>query len=299
MLKTAIAGAETREAGELIRILVNHPEIDLVAAYAPAMKGRTLSEIHHGLVGETDMKATDTLDLAALDVLFICTPDCQLPPMETLEARFPSLRIIDMTPERTAGKGAYGLSEINRKELVRGARSATLASAEGAAALIALYPAACHLLLPPGVTLEITTDTPDSPELRSRLSEEIMTRLNLAQSSFVTPPEIRISPSCGKGEVTATAVFSSTLSVDEALKAYDSVYDDHNFTFLLTTAPGPEEVCGTNRCIVTIDIPTPGKVRVRALTDGRMRGGAGGAVHLMNLLCGLHEKTGLALKAHY
>jgi len=296
MLKTAIAGADAPVAGELIRLLVNHPEIDFHTACAPAHRGRRLCDVHYGLIGESDIRFSDSIDLANTDVLFICTDNSGLPDFHSLELAYPELRIIDVSPSRTFENVPYGLSEINRKEMVRGARSASVATAEAAAALIALYPAACNLLLPPGLSIIIETDLEPTPGRVKALTDEITTRLRITQSSFMTKPEIVFAKAPAPGIVAVTAEFASSLSVENALALYDAIYDDHNFTFLIPDRQlPPVEISGTNRCIVTISNPIPGRLCINALLDGQMRGGAAGALHIMNLLCGLHEKTGLAL----
>lgn len=298
MLKTAIAGADSPVAGELIRLLVNHSEIDLHTAFAPAHRGRRLCDVHYGLVGETDSRFSDTLNLCDIDVLFICTPFEELADISAIESQYPDLRIIDLSATRRFDGIPYGLSEINRKELVRGARISSLASAEAAAALIALYPAACNLLIPPGLRITIRSDIASDPDAKARITEEISPRLRMAQSSFMTDPEIALEPADAPGIVAVTAEFSSSLDARSALALFDAIYDDHNFTHLLEDAlPGPEEICGTNRCMVFLSNPAPGRLRIDTMLDGEMRGGATGALHIMNLLCGLHEKTGLALRA--
>ena len=83
----------------------------------------------------------------------------------------------------------------------------------------------------------------------------------------------------------------------EILRLYDSHFDDHNFTFHVSYPVGMEEVEGTDRCVISLSKPTPDTLHVEAVADARLRGGAGEAVHLMNLLFGLHERVGLTLKA--
>ena len=94
-----------------------------------------------------------------------------------------------------------------------------------------------------------------------------------------------------------TAEFSSAMSAEDIAALYEAVYDDHNFTFLTSRHCHRADVEGTNRILIHISKPMPDKVVVDTVADARMRGGAGEAMHVMNLLFGLHEKTGLALKA--
>ena len=90
--------------------------------------------------------------------------------------------------------------------------------------------------------------------------------------------------------------FRCELNHEAMIELYD-IYDDHNFTFITTTRVGVSEVAGTNKCIVGVMRPEEGKARLMVAADCRLRGASGEAIHIMNLLFGLHEKTGLALKA--
>lgn len=89
-----------------------------------------------------------------------------------------------------------------------------------------------------------------------------------------------------------------SLEINEIFKIFDHCYDDHNFTFMLASSVPGYEVEGTQKTLVTLQRHTDDKLTITVVADSRMRGGAGDAVHIMNLLFGLHERTGLYLKAH-
>ena len=91
--------------------------------------------------------------------------------------------------------------------------------------------------------------------------------------------------------------FDCSLSLEEIEKIYEGIYDDHNFTFITHSSTiSIKEVEGNQKCIITLSKPTADKILISAIWDGRMRGGAGDGVHIMNLMKGLYEKTGLSLK---
>ncbi|MDE5675381.1 MAG: N-acetyl-gamma-glutamyl-phosphate reductase, partial [Muribaculaceae bacterium] len=71
MIKVGIIGADTPEAGELLRLLINHPEVEVETLYAPLLAGRQVSSCHHGFIGERSMNFTDRLDLSKIDAVFI------------------------------------------------------------------------------------------------------------------------------------------------------------------------------------------------------------------------------------
>jgi N-acetyl-gamma-glutamyl-phosphate reductase len=81
------------------------------------------------------------------------------------------------------------------------------------------------------------------------------------------------------------------------MKLYDEVYDDHNFTILTSRVLDYKEVEGTNKCLLTLLKETPDTLTINCIIDARLRGGAGEAVHDLNLMFGLHECVGLTFKA--
>ncbi len=104
MIKAGIAGAGSSVAGELIRILVNHPEVELVRMCAPEFSGRGVSSVHHGLIGELDKDFSDHIVPEELDVLFLCASRDE---SVSLTDRIDSLGLTDLRIVDLSG-GAYG-----------------------------------------------------------------------------------------------------------------------------------------------------------------------------------------------
>lgn len=301
MIKTAIAGAATPDAGELLRLLVNHPEVDIRTLYAPEMKGCTPTAAHHGLIGETLPAFTDVLDTAKCDVLFICEHS---EPVERLIESLPEssrLRLIDLThPESgnaTRYGYIYGLPEMNRKSMVRGATRGVVPGAIESLALVALYPLAANLMLRGDLRIRVeATDGLTEAEALVKAQREIAARLAGTQQSF--DGEVSITAEdrpAGRG-IRVRLEMDSFMQLEDVVRLYDEIYDDHNFTFMTRKPVSKAEVVGTNRIVIALGKERD-RLTVDAVADGHMRGGAGEAVHIMNLLFGLHEKTGLTLKA--
>lgn len=305
MIKAGIAGADTLMAGELIRILVNHPDVELISAFAPGKVGRKVASVHHGLAGECDLEFSPDINPAKLDVIFIDAHSDVADRFRFNTDRWPDLKIIDMShcPSLDFEKlnMAYGLAEINRKQLVRGCKRAVVPRSVSAVALICLYPLARHLLLNGNINISYACPSDiDTDEKSEMVRLEILDVLRNTQNSFngdvmlrrlheeVTPRGLRVE-----------IEIPCTLDINEVFRIYNDIYDDHNFTHLLhVTMPG-YEVEGTQKCLVSLQKRTPDTLTVSAVADCRMRGGAGDAVHIMNLLFGLHERTGLYLKVHH
>lgn len=301
MIKTVIIGADTGDGGELIRLLAMHPDVEIIAAQAAGMERRKLSDVHHGLIGETSLSFTAKATLDRCDVLFICDETLPAAEFERIRLSRPDMKIIVMHHrecDADARMGiVYGLPEMHRKELVRGAVTAEVPEAFASMGLVALYPFAKLLML--GGEISIFVKAPEAvtascnPE---QAAAQIERELRATQQSFSGTLKCEVKPSASRRSAMMDIEFDCPLNLQQILDAYE-IYDDHRFAFVTTAPVGLSEVAGTNKCVVSVSKPEPGRVALRVVADCRLRGGAGEAVHIMNLLCGLHERTGLALKA--
>lgn len=292
MIKVGILGAATPLAGEIIRILVHHPEVELRTLHAPSLAGHPATSAHHGLWGEETLLFTEKADFPHLDVAIICEPsDVAKAAIEACGSN-PEMRLIDLTGRY--GPFEFGLSEINRKPLVRGARRASVPAPLAAVALIALYPFAAALMLNNdiAVTAEGSLGTSQPADDASTIEK----RLAAVQNSFSSRVIIDDRSTGTDRGMRLRISFPSTLTVADACRLYDGIYDDHNFTFLTPRPVELKEVEGTQKCLVNVSKPDAGSILLDVVADPTMRGGAGEAVHLLNLLFGLHERTGLDLK---
>lgn len=301
MIKVAITGADHPTAGELIRILVNHPDVEIVAIVAPGHEGAPVHSVHHGLHGEAPLSFTASLRPAAADLIFSCGNSLTLPEMQALLDKFPDLKIIVLESLQGASEddsSVFALPEINRKALVRGARLAEIPSAVASLALVPLYPLARHMLL--SENIELTISAPEDLVTTDKLKlaeKEISSQLALAQRSFNGKISFKIlSPSSKRG-IELQSEISTPLDLEHILETYN-LYDDHNFSFPITSPVKLEDVKGTEKIIFSLSLSKEGKLNLHAVADGRLRGSAGEAVHVMNLMFGLHEKTGLYLKPY-
>lgn len=297
----AIAGAATPDAGELIRILVNHPDVILTTLYEPSRKGEKASSVHHGLIGEVVPAMTDRLDTSAFDVLIICRHSAETDTLLNSLENNTELRIIDLTqrPEKEVeGLGfVYGLPEMMRKALVRGARRAIVPGAMESVALVALYPLAANLMLCGDVRLRVEGAAPMlDAERMVKAQNEIASHLRATQQSFTGQVSITAAEVATRRGLRVRAEMETPMTLPDIERLYEELYDDHNFTYLSSRPVPYAEVTGTDKIIISLSL-SQGRLTIDAVTDGRMRGSAGEAVHVMNLLFGLAERTGLTLKA--
>lgn len=302
MINVGILGGSSPNAGELIRILVNHPDVMLRQIYEPGAAGRDIISAHHGLIGECMLKFSDIFDPDKLDVVFIASDNADnisnlLPTLTDV----PDLKVIDMCSEFYEARQrdpliVYGVPEVNRKALVRGATHAVIPPAVETIAAIAMYPLALRSMLPPVIDLNIECDN-KLDVMQNIVTSHVSDLFSLAGNAVA--PQIRVNhKDVNLGRVIRlTAHIDLPLPIDNIADLYEEIYDDHNLTHIVGEPIDAKEAEGTDKCIITLDKTADGQLMIQAIADARMRGGAGDAVHVMNLLTGLYEKTGLALKA--
>lgn len=311
MIKAAIHGkTDTPNARDLVRLLLIHPDITFMGFANEEHAGRPLWEDVFDIYGSCDLRYSRSLDISGLDVLFCLDSDNV--PAEALQRldNDPEFRLIVFPPapgHTSVVDGderfVYGVPEFNRKAMVRGARAVQLATAPAMAVLDATFPIARQLMLPSDTQpLLVNIQGPDFDA--ERASKEVKKVLQTVQNSFQGNVQFIASPREAHSLRGLTADIEFPCYVDEpAIRlAFDETYDDHNFTFVLpggTELPGGNEdapLAGCNKCFISLDKPSTDRLHLRVALDPRMKGAVGNAIHCMNLLFGLHERTGLELK---
>ena len=300
MFKVGILGASSPQAGEIIRILINHPEIEIISLYAPNFLGRNVSSVHHGLIGEQSLTFSDKVNLEDINLLFITekseVSQKVLEQLDSLEDLYLISLSRDFIPDNLLAEFEIGLSEINRKALVRGAKRAWLPSPAVVSSLVALVPLAQYMLLNSDIGIEISLPSDlkgVDVEKEARFMSDV---LKDNQASF--GGKINLNYNTADSERSQSIIISlkSSLPLEEIEKVYDQIYDDHNFAFLTLNDISTREVEGTQKIVMKLEKPSPDILNIHIVSDARLRGGAGDAIHVMNLFFGLHEKTGLNLK---
>ena len=297
MISVGIVGTSDPNAGELIRLLVNHPDVNLVKLCDNKNQGKSIVEIHHGLIGETNLSVSPIEELEDIDVLFI-----SLNSFDTKEFLsnyiIPNDQfIIDMSGyarEYCDTKFVYGLSELNRKPLVRGAHLATIPTPVASAILISLIP-----LMTKNISIsDIVVNVKGGVESLSGIESEVNEQLQKIQKEFNSNIKINLSEQEHRRGIRVEISLAANMSFDEIFRLYEDYYDDHNMTYILRNRKDYKEVEGSDKCIVSLIDKSNGLLVIDTIADARLRGGAGDAVHVMNLFCGLHEKIGLTLKVN-
>lgn len=318
MINTAIIGNAEYSTGELIRLLLNHPDVQLQWIYSSDNAGHPVTDIHHGLIGETDLRFTSTVDYTDIDCIFCCTPHGTTRRFMAEHPVPEDTRIIDLSDDHRIEDGThdfvYGLPELNRKRIVRGARHVANPGSFASAILPALLPLAKNLLInstvhataiigstdeiKPGPTANYSWRNDNvsiyKPFQHPHLTE-IRRTLSQLQSSFNAPIEFIPMRGCFSRGILAALYLDCKISLEHLRELYEDYYSDHNFTFVTDKTPDLKDVVNTNKCILHLD-RIGDRLLVTSVIDNLLKGASGTAVHNLNLLFGLHERVGLNLK---
>lgn len=327
MIKAGIMGGEELKAGELIRLLINHPDVELQWIQSSIHEGDLVSDIHQGLTGDFYMRFTPDPDpeaLADIDVLFMCTRDsCSSAFLEAQEIP-EDLRIIDLSMDYRLPDEAhdfvYGLPELNRKPMVRGARHVAAPGGFATAIELALLPLAKNNMLHGDINITAITGSTGADAKRSSSTHdywpndnisvyrplrhhhmpEILNTLSSLQPSVAgdaaTINFIPMIASFSRGIMAVIQMDLPTSDLARLLRLYDEYYADHSFTFVKDSQVDLKDVVNTNKCLLHLEA-VDDKLIITSVIDNLLKGASGTAVHCMNLLFGLQERVGLALKA--
>ncbi len=318
-IKAGIIGGAGYTAGELIRILLNHPNVKLVFVNSTSNAGNKLTDVHGGLLGETEMNFTDQLPYESIDVLFFCTAHGDTKKFLDTNAIPQHLKIIDLSTDyrhkREGNSFIYGLPELN-KEDIKGANYIANPGCFATAIQLGLLPLANAGLLNTEIHVNAVTGSTGAgvkPSATSHFSwrennisvykafehqhlTEIKQSLMQLQNSFDT--EINFIPVRGnftRGIFVSTYLnFSGTL--EEAQNMYNEFYKDSPFVVITNKNPDLKQVVNTNKCVLYLE-KHGSKLLILSCIDNLIKGASGQAVHNMNLIFGLEETEGLKLKA--
>ena len=311
MIKVGIIGGAGYTAGELLRILVNHPEAEIVFVHSTSNAGNYLYDVHGGLFGDTQMRFSDSYDLDAVDVLFLCSAHGKSREFWEQNVRPAGLKVVDLAQDfRDESDGyVYGLPEWQR-DRIRSADKVANPGCFATAIQLGLLPlAATGVLKSPVHVTAITGSTGAGvkPSATTHFSwrtdnlstykvfehqhlKEICRNLGFDSIQFVP-----MRGDFARG-IFASVTVDCPLDGEEALKLYQDYYADAAFTFVSGRPVDLKQVVNTNKCIVAPEKHGETLV-ISSVIDNLLKGASSQAVQNMNLIFGLPETTGLRLKA--
>ncbi len=316
-IRVGIIGGAGYTAGELIRILVNHPEAELSFVHSGSSAGKYLWQVHSGLLGDTDMQFCDSFDLCSVDVLFLCSAHGKSREFWEANKRPARLKVIDLAQDfRDESEGyVYGLPEMQREKIC-GAKLVANPGCFATAIQLALLPLAEAGLIRGEVCINAVTGSTGAgvkPSETTHFSwrsdnlsaykifehqhlKEIRRNLSLLEEGF----DARLDFVPMRGDFTrgifATVHLDCELDIEEALNLYKAYYEDAAFTFVSDAPVDLKQVVNTNKCLLSLE-KHDGRLVICSVIDNLLKGASGQAVQNMNLIFGLPENCGLKLKA--
>ena len=318
-IRVAIAGGTGYTGGELFRILLNHPNVEIVAATTTSSDGTPVASVHRDLIGETDL--CFGTELNDPDVIFLCLGHGISRQFVDSHEIGPDCRIIDLGNDfRLDGDYAgrqfvYGLCESARKEISKAHDVANPGCFASAIQLAVLPLAAAGLIKDeihvtaitgstgagkkPGETTHFSYRS-DNISIYKLFSHQHLAeiRQNLQRVSG-TEPQINFVPLRGDF---ARGIFASVypkaadgMTQEDYRELYENYYAESPFVFHSNEGISLKEVVNTNKCLLHVELHD-GYVHIASVIDNLVKGAAGQAVQNMNLMFGLPEDTGLHLK---
>lgn len=318
MIKVGIIGGAGYTAGELIRILIHHPDVQIKFINSNSNAGNKITDVHEGLYGETDLTFTDELHLNEIDVLYFCTAHGDTRKFMESHNLPEDLKIIDLSMDyRIASEEhefIYGLPELNRRRICQSKYVAN-PGCFATCIQLGLLPLAKHLMLNDDIMVNAITGSTGAgvkPSSTSHFSwrnnnmsvykpfshqhvPEIKQSLKQLQNSFNS--EIDFIPYRGdfpRG-IFATLVINSKVELSELKKIYEEYYSKDSFVHLVEANIDLKQVVNTNKCLLHLEKHRD-KLLVISCIDNLLKGASGQAVHNMNLMFNLEETVGLRLK---
>ncbi|MUP46926.1 N-acetyl-gamma-glutamyl-phosphate reductase [Gramella sp. BOM4] len=320
MIEAGIIGGAGYTAGELIRILLNHPEVNLNFVFSTSQPGKPIHSIHQDLIGETEIQFTDVIN-TEVDVVFLCLGHGNSKKFLAENQFSQKTKIVDLSTDFRQKSDdhnfVYGLPELNKEEIEK-ANFIANPGCFATAITLAVLPLAKNGLLKDdvhvnavtgatgaGTSLSATTHfTWRDNNFSAYKSFEHQHLNEIGQSLKQLQPdhdaEVNFIPNRGNFSrgIHATAYTKFEGSLEEAKKLYSEYYKDSAFTFLTDEDLHLKQVVNTNKCILRLQ-KFGNKLLVTSVIDNLLKGASGQAVQNVNLMFGMDEKMGLNLKANY
>lgn len=314
-IKVGITGGAGYTAGELIRILLHHPNAEIVFIHSKSNAGNAISDVHTDLIGDTDIRFSSTIS-HKIDVLFLCLGHGESEKFLSENKIDKKIKIIDLSQDfRLKPKDfVYGLPELN-KEKIKSASNIANPGCFATAIQLALLPLAEKNLLKNEVHVSAVTGSTGAGQSLSATNHftwrssnisiykafthqhlaEITQSIKQLQNDF--SHAINFIPYRGNFTrgILAAVYTTSNLTMEETKELYKTYYKYHPFVTITEKTPDIKQVLNTNKCLLYLE-KHGDNLLIQSVIDNLTKGASGQAVQNMNLIFGLDETTGLKLK---
>ena len=328
MIKIGILGAAGYTGGELIRLLVNHPEAEIIFANSESNAGNLVADVHEGLLGDTDLRFTDAMPFDEVDVVFFCFGHGKSEQFLQEHTIPEHVKIIDLAQDfRIAAPThdyVYGLPEIHREQI---SKCQHLANPGCFATCIqlGLLPLAKAGLLTHDVAVNAITGSTgagqkpvstthfswrsDNMSIYKVFTHQHLHEIRQSLTELQGSLEVSIDFIPYRGDF-ARGIFCTEVvkfdgeegtptnpTAEQLAEMYRAFYADAAFTHYVDKALDLKQVVNTNKALVHVD-KFGNKAVITCIIDNLLKGAVGQAVQNMNLMFGIDERSGLRLKAN-
>ena len=324
MIKVGVLGAAGYTGGELIRLLLNHPQAEIVFANSESNAGNPVSDVHEGLIGETDLCFTSEMPFDKVDVVFFCFghgKSEQFLKEHTIPA---NVKIIDLAQdfrvknEELKVKNydfTYGLPETHREQ-IRMTQHLANPGCFATCIQLAMLPALKAGIISgdihvngitgstgagqkPGATTHFSWRN-DNISVYKTFTHQHLLEINQTVQELCPGYDGRVlfipQRGCFTRGIFVTAYAKCDKSLEEVQQIYSDYYKDAAFTHFVTKSPDMKQVVNTNKAVVYVEKYEDQLLMISCI-DNLLKGAVGQAVQNMNLMFGIDEKAGLQLKA--
>lgn len=319
MIRVGIAGGAGYTAGELVRLLVNHPSVEIKYIQSESHKGEPISSVHSDLL-YSDLTFSD-IDFEDIDALFICMGHGNSAKFLADNPVPESVKIIDLSNDfrlkADAGEFVYGAPELNREKILS-ARCVANPGCFATSINLALLPLAAAGLLPEEVTVtgitgstgagqKPTPDTHFSNRNANLSNYKVFTHQHLGEIGETVvaaggseQTDIAFVPvrGCHARGIMSDVVVRLDADLEQIVEIYKNYYAAHPFVCVSDKPVYMKQVVNTNYCFLSLQ-KSGRKLLITSVVDNLLKGASGQAIQNMNLMFGLDEMEGLRLKASY
>ena len=323
-IEIGIIGGAGYTAGELIRLLLNHPKTNINFVYSTSNAGNKVHQVHQDLIGDTEISFTSKIN-PEVDLLFLCLGHGNSTAFLSKEKFFKHTKIIDLSNDFRLFSDknfddkafVYGLPET-QKEAIQKAKYIANPGCFATALQLAILPLAANNLLTDDVHINAVTGATGAGTSLSKTThftwrdnnfshykafthqhlDEIHQTVHQLQTNF--EGEINFVPNRGNFSrgIFATTYTKYEGSIAAAKQLYKAFYKDAAFTVVSDAEIHLKQVVGTNKCLIHLEKHN-NKLLITSILDNLLKGASGQAVQNMNLIYGFEETAGLQLKANY
>lgn len=321
-INIGIIGAAGYTGGELLRIVINHPYLNVAFAHSKSQSGKPVYATHTDLLGDTDLifsgeEIQELLNEKDLGAIFLCSGHGESKKFLDQYNVPETVKIIDLSTDfRNESNGfTYGLPELQKDKIKTSSKIAN-PGCFATSIELAILPLAKAGLIKEDIHVSAVTGSTGAGQALSATTHFSWRNNNLSiYKAFTHQHLTEIKMSLTKlqadfskavhfvpyrGDFTRGIManvytpFDGTL--EEAKELYKSYYAGHPFTHVSDSPIDLKQVVNTNKCLIHLEVHD-GQLLISSIIDNLTKGASGQAVQNLNLAFGLPEDAGLRLKA--